>query len=123
MQLYLRITYISIDADPHFTVLIPSDRAGEVVAALKPYQDELEWIYSGGYIVRHELINEKTIQYLLFEPDHIHEYSVLDENPEMYVDKLLSVLEKTSVDNEDESLTLISLALNDIREDGVRNLF
>ena len=123
MQLYLRITYISIDADPHFTVLIPSDRAGVVVEMLKPYQTELEWIYSGGYIVRHELIDEKTIQYLLFEPEHIHEYSVLDENPEMYVDKLLNALEKACMGSEDEALAFIPIALDDIREDGVRNLF
>lgn len=123
MQLYLRITYISIDADPHFTVYIPSDRAGEVVEVLKPYKTELEWIYSGGYIVRHELIDEKTIQYLLFEPEHIHEYSVLDENPEMYVDKLLNALEKARMGSEDEALACIPIVLDDIREDGVRNLF
>lgn len=124
MQLYLRITYVSIDADPHFTVLIPSDRAGEVVKELKPYQDELKWmIYSGGYTVRHELIDDKTIQYLLFEPAHVHEYSVLDEHPEMYVDTMLDVLEKASAGSEDEALALISSALDTIREDGVRNLF
>lgn len=124
MQLYLRITYVSIDADPHFTVLIPSDRAGKVVESMKPYQDELKWmIYSGGYTVRHELIDEKTIRYLLFEPAHVHEYSVLDEHPEMYVDTLLDVLEKASASSEDEALACISSALDAIREDGVRNLF
>lgn len=124
MQLYLRITYVSIDSDPHFTVLIPSDRAGKVVESMKPYQDELKWmIYSGGYTVRHELIDEKTIQYLLFEPAHIHEYSVLDEHPEMYVDTLLNTLKKVSASSEDEALALISSALDAVREDGVRNLF
>lgn len=119
MQLYLRITYLGTGTDPHLTILIPTDDAGHAAVKAQTIFNQAPEL-EDKYFIRHELIDERTLTYLLFEPEWIHEYIVYD-NLETQIDNEIVQLAKKK-NNSDRIAEEFANYLEDFREKVIRSI-
>ena len=92
LESYLRVTFLNAQQGTPETFFIRTDKAGFIDNTLVKYCGSKETI-DERFIIRHELLNEKIIRHLSFEPLALGTYKEFHDKDNMFIDSIIALLE------------------------------
>ena len=92
LESYLRITFLNTQQETPETFFIRTDKAGFIDNSLVKHYGSEETI-DECFIIRHELLNEKIIRHLSFEPLALGTYKEFHDEDNMFIDGIVVLLE------------------------------
>ncbi len=96
LESYLRITFLNTQQGTPETFFIRTDKAGFIDNTLVKHYGSKESI-DNRFIIRHELLNEKIIRHLSFEPLALGTYKEFHDEDNMFIDDMLALLESEKI--------------------------
>lgn len=91
LESYLRITFLNTQQGTPETFFIRTDKAGFIANSLVKHCGSGETI-DESFIIRHELLNEKIIRHLSFEPLALGTYKEFHDKDNMLIDSMITLL-------------------------------
>lgn len=91
MESYLRITFLDFELGPAETFYIKTDKAGFIANSFVHIRDE-HGVIDDSYIIRHDLLDEKMLRYLEFEPSVVGVYRNYTGDSEVFADDLIDAI-------------------------------
>lgn len=92
LESYLRVTFLNTQQGTPETFFIRTDKAGFIANSLVKHCGSGETI-DESFIIRHELLNEKIIRHLSFEPLALGTYKEFHDEDNMFVAGMVALLE------------------------------
>lgn len=118
MESYLRISFLDFELGPAETFYVKTDKAGSIANSFIHIRDEHD-VIDDSYVIRHELLDEKMLRHLEFEPGVVSVYRNYTGDIDSFINDLIDaiyVMEETD-DSSREQLWLVLDAFHEICKD------